>query len=56
MILGTGRVGEVVIRDSTMRNPKVERCMINRIRTWQFPAPAGGGVVEVNYPFVFKAN
>ena len=56
VILGTGRVGEVVIRDSTMNNPKVERCMINRIKTWQFPAPAGGGVVEVNYPFVFKAN
>ena len=27
-----------------------------RSKTWKFPAPAGGGTVEVNYPFVFKAS
>ena len=55
-IEATGRVGEVVIKESTLGNQRVEQCMVHRIRTWRFPAPAGGGVVEVHYPFVFKAN
>ncbi|MED5465639.1 MAG: AgmX/PglI C-terminal domain-containing protein, partial [Myxococcota bacterium] len=55
-IEATGRVGEVAIKESTLGNSRVEQCMVHRIRTWRFPAPAGGGVVEVHYPFVFKAN
>ena len=29
-------------------------CIASRVRSWQFPAPRGGGLVTVNYPFVFS--
>jgi hypothetical protein len=29
----------------------VDRCVTSAIRSWKFPAPRGGGVVVVNYPF-----
>jgi TonB family protein len=56
VIGGTGEVVEVFIVESTLDNREVERCMIDRIRRWRFPAPAGGGTVRVNYPFVFHAT
>jgi hypothetical protein len=31
-------------------------CLESRVQTWLFPAPAGGGVVHVSYPFVFNAE
>jgi hypothetical protein len=30
--------------------------MTKKIRRWVFPKPKGGGVVIVNYPFVFKSS
>lgn len=29
-------------------------CLANRMRTWRFPAPDGGGIVIVNYPFMLS--
>jgi hypothetical protein len=31
-------------------------CVAVRVRSWEFPAPAGGGVVGVNYPFVLSSQ
>lgn len=56
VIGATGEVAEVLIVESTLDNREVERCMIEKIRRWRFPAPAGGGTVRVNYPFVFHAT
>jgi outer membrane biosynthesis protein TonB len=56
LIGGTGRVARVIILDSSLGNAAVLRCIEEKIMTWQFPAPAGGGKVEVNYAFVFAAN
>lgn len=28
-------------------------CVLNKVRTWKFPKPRGGGEVEVYYPFLF---
>jgi len=50
-ISATGSVVSAVVRDSTLNNAAVERCMTERIRRWVFPEPKGGGVVIVNYPF-----
>ena len=52
VIAASGRVAKVRVRESTLKSKAVERCIANKIRTWKFPKPAGGGVVEVNYPFV----
>ena len=29
----------------------VESCMVEAVRRWEFPQPAGGGLVSVSYPF-----
>jgi outer membrane biosynthesis protein TonB len=56
LIDGTGRVGEALVQQSTMSSEAVEGCMINRVRRWVFPAPQGGGTVQVTYPSVFKSS
>jgi TonB family protein len=56
IIGGTGAVIQVSIKESSLHNAAVETCLMNKIKGWKFPAPAGGGTVEVNYPFVFKAS
>jgi len=56
VIGATGSVADVKVKDTTMNNAAVENCIKEKIRTWRFPAPAGGGIVEVNYPFIFKAS
>jgi len=30
--------------------------MLGKVKLWKFPKPLGGGVVNVSYPFVFKAG
>ncbi|MFC1610001.1 AgmX/PglI C-terminal domain-containing protein [Myxococcota bacterium] len=53
VITATGTVGPVNVTSSTLGNAKVEMCMTKEIQKWRFPAPAGGGIVEVAYPFEF---
>lgn len=48
----TGAVRDATIADSP--DPELETCLAARIRTWTFPAPEGGGVVLVHYPFVLE--
>jgi hypothetical protein len=31
--------------------PEVPECIADELRTWTFPAPRGGGMVHVSYPF-----
>ena len=50
-----GNVTMSVVKDSTMKNPNVESCIASKIRGLLFPKPKGGGIVIVNYPFVFKS-
>lgn len=52
-----GPVGDVVeasVKETTMNSAAVEQCMVSQVRRWKFPSPRGGGVVQVNYPFIFK--
>lgn len=51
---GSGAVNRVETLDSSLGNVGVEACLATRIKQWTFPAPAGGGIVTVSYPFVFK--
>ncbi len=55
VIGATGRVAVVLVTETTLGNPRVEECIKQKISTWVFPAPAGGGRVDVNYPFIFRA-
>jgi hypothetical protein len=49
----TGKVINPSIKSSSLNNEMVEKCIISRIGTWEFPAPKSG-VARVNYPFIFK--
>ncbi len=51
----TGGVSEANISESSIGNANVESCIEQRIRRWKFPEPQGGGVVNVTFPWIFKA-
>ncbi len=50
-----GGVSEANVSESSIGNANVESCIVQRIRRWKFPEPAGGGVVNVTFPWIFKA-
>ncbi len=52
----SGAATKAEVRETTMNDGAVEGCITAKIRAWKFPAPSGGGIVEVNYPFVFRAG
>ncbi len=54
IISKTGQVSSSKVQRSTMGNENVESCVADQIKKIRFPAPKGGGIVIVNYPFVFK--
>jgi TonB family protein len=54
VISGKGSVLSAQINRSTTNNEIVEKCVVEVTKKLQFPAPKGGGIVIVNYPFVFK--
>lgn len=55
-ISGNGSVIQASVAQSTMGDSNVESCLLSHIRRWIFPEPKGGGLVIVNYPFVFKPS
>ncbi len=55
VISPTGSVQSAMIGSSSLRNEAVESCIVQAVRRWTFPAPDGGGVVVVNYPFLLDA-
>jgi TonB family protein len=50
-----GGVSDANVSESSMGNTNVESCIVQRIRRWKFPEPQGGGVVNVTFPWIFKA-
>lgn len=54
-----GPIGDVVtakVSETDLHSNNVEECMLSNVRRWKFPNPRGGGVVDVNYPFIFSAG
>lgn len=51
-----GLVTRASIAESSMNSAAVEGCMLEKVRRWKFPAPRGGGVVQVKYPFILKTG
>ncbi len=56
IIGATGTVQTASVANTTLENARVEACMAQAVRRWTFPAPDGGGVVAVNYPFVLDCE
>ncbi len=53
-IAPSGRVSHAGVESTSLRNAAVERCLVGVLKVIQFPEPAGGGVVDVTYPFDFR--
>jgi TonB family protein len=49
-----GTVMATGITESNLAVPSVGQCISSAVRRWQFPAPEGGGIVTVNYPFTLQ--
>ncbi|MFO0609670.1 MAG: TonB family protein [Polyangiales bacterium] len=50
-----GAVLSSAVSQSTHPVSSVGACVANAVRRWQFPAPEGGGLVTVSYPFNLQA-
>jgi TonB family protein len=51
-----GQVLSSVLNSSTMNNLRVEKCVVDAVKRWDFPKPTGGGIAIVAYPFNFVAG
>ncbi|HOX42401.1 MAG TPA: AgmX/PglI C-terminal domain-containing protein [Myxococcota bacterium] len=50
-----GQVSRAEIVDDELKSPAVAGCVQKVFQRLRFPAPKGGGVVNVTYPLVFKS-
>ena len=53
LITRQGDVSKAFIKESTIRNKDLEKCITSSIKFWRFPSPKGGDVVQVEFPFEF---
>jgi hypothetical protein len=56
LIAPTGVVQQAVIKENTLASRAVADCVAQAMRRLTFPAPDGGGYVQVTYPFSFSAD
>jgi TonB family protein len=52
-IAPTGRVADASAAEDTVGHAAVAQCVVDVMESLVFPAPRGGGVAVVTYPFVF---
>jgi hypothetical protein len=50
-----GQVITSVMQSTSMDDARVENCVVNAVRRWEFPKPTGGGIAIVLYPFSFTS-
>jgi len=58
IINADGRVSnpQVDSGGTTLANDGVHRCMMDRIQSWEFPKPKGGGIAVITYPWILRAS
>ena len=58
VINADGRVSspQVDTGATTLQNDKVHHCMMERIASWEFPKPKGGGIAVITYPWILRAS
>lgn len=47
----SGKITTAKVAQSSLHSQLVENCMLQRMKTWQFPRPVGNVNVDVLYPF-----
>jgi pSer/pThr/pTyr-binding forkhead associated (FHA) protein len=53
---GRASATQVEAAETTLPSSEVHRCIMDRIVTWQFPKPKGGGVAIVKYPWILRTS
>lgn len=53
-INGTGMLNFSKVKNTTLRNATVEKCITTKMMSWKFPKPKGGVNVNINYPFMLR--
>ena len=54
VIAKDGSVSKVSVKESSLSSEPAKECISQRLSSLTFPAPKGGGIVIVSYPFVFS--
>lgn len=54
IISPSGAVQAANVENSSLGAARAEQCIAAAVRRWTFPAPDGGGIVIVSYPFVLE--
>lgn len=49
-----GNVSDLISESQDIPEGSLHSCLKDRMSQWMFPAPKGGGIVNVKYPFVFS--
>lgn len=55
-IAGQGLVTALLVESDSLQSPAVAACVQRVVGRLVFPAPPGGGVVSVTYPFIFTTK
>lgn len=55
-VLPAGAVDSAEVASSTLGDAELERCVLDQVRTFKFPAFGGGEKVFITYPFIFNSS
>jgi hypothetical protein len=55
VVTGEGSVATASIRATTLKSEPVEKCIVDEVRSWTFPAPSNGEPTQIAYPFTFAS-
>jgi TonB family protein len=50
-VAASGTVADVKVLSTTTKLPKLDECIVTRVKAWTFPKPKGGGEAAFHYPF-----
>lgn len=53
-IVANGKVEDVKVKSSELRDDLIENCLVQEFYSWRFPEPPEGAVAEVSFPFMFQ--
>lgn len=53
-INGSGALNYSKIKNTTLNDSQVEKCITNKMMSWKFPKPKGGVNVNIKYPFMLR--
>jgi hypothetical protein len=56
LITKGGKVSAPRAIENDMQNEGVAKCIVNKLKNWQFPEPPEGKSTEITYPFIFSSH